>query len=181
MLSLVVLVLLLLLPSIILHILGSPRDRLSDPGYKDKYGEVYEHTYRTKKYTRGLFYPLFLLHRYVFIFTVFALSVFGLVQVSLMIIATFVFLFYLFKLKPFKGKLDHLLNIVATIILLILYLTCLCFGCLDPTRYSRVRNYLGFTFIALALFLFFFCVIAIVIFQLANCCKKYKEKKQGKK
>ena len=95
-------------------------------------------------------------------------------------IATAAFLYYLVKLKPFKGVLDHFLNIVSTLFLLVLYLFCLCFVALDGTRHSSVRDILGFTFIGIAVLLFLINVVAIIVFTIMNCVKKCKKKKGRK-
>ena len=86
-----------------------------------------------------------------------------------MIIVSVIFLGYLVKIKPFKQKLDNILNIVALIFLVILYLICFCFGCLEEAKFSSIRSYLGYAFIGIALLLFLFCVTIIVIIQLVNC------------
>ena len=127
-LSIVILLILLMLPFIILHILGVPPDTLTNKAYKDKFGEIYENTQRSQSYTRGLFYPLFLMHRYFLIFIVFAAESVGPGQACLMIVATGFFLYYLVQWKPFNSSVDFALNILSTILLIVLYLFCLMFS-----------------------------------------------------
>lgn len=98
-----------------------------------------------------------------------------------MIVATLFFLHYLVKLKPFKGKLDHFLNIGSVLFLLILYSFCACFAILKGEEYSQIRDYLGFGFIGIALLLFLVNVFAIIIFNIFNCASNYRKKKERKK
>ena len=73
--------------------------------------------------TSGLFYPIFMFHRLVFIVNVFLLPPFG--QVLGMIFFTLLFLLYLVHFHPFKAKLDRSLLIFSHALLLFVYLLVL--------------------------------------------------------
>ncbi len=168
------LTILLILPFTLLHIVGETPDRLASPTYKNRFGEIYEHTNRDKSYTRGLFYPLFLMHRYFFIFIIFACSFSGMLQVILMIVATSLFIYYLVQWRPFRSRFDFWLNLFSSVCLVVLYIFCLIFSILSSST-------LGFLFIGLVLFLFVVNILAIIIHKLYSChlsCKKKRDHKR---
>ena len=68
------------------------------------------------------YFVLFLLHRSLFIFSVFWLEGSPYLQLSLTFLVTLAMLVYLSLVKPFKEKSDNLLNILYTLFLLLLYL-----------------------------------------------------------
>ena len=178
--SLLFLLSFLLLPSAILHLIGAPIEVLEDKRYQKKYGEVYENLNRSKSYTRSIFYPLFLLHRYLFIFLVFALPFSGISQASLMIFGTIIFVHYLIKFSPFKDRVDQFLNIFSTLILFVLYGFCLVFA-LVPVSYQQIREIIGYVFISLIVILFLVNVLTIIIDKIVSCVKERKNRFKRKK
>ena len=121
----------LLLPFILLHILTVTPDTLTNSQYKQKFGEVYKDLDYPSNYVAGFYYPIFLLHRSFFVATVFRAFFSGRLQCCLMSGATSLLLVFLVKWKPFSLKLDRFLNILAAIILVILYSFCLVLSFLD--------------------------------------------------
>ena len=79
----------------------------------------------------GFYYTIFLLHRYFFIAIIFSASYSGRLQSSLMILATSLVLAFLVKWRPFSLRLDRFLNILAIVVLVILYCLCLVMSFLD--------------------------------------------------
>lgn len=76
--------------------------------------------------------------------------------------ATLLFLLYLIKSRPFSLKLDRFLNILASLVLLILYSFCFTFSLLSESSFKRERRLIGYIFIALVLG--FFVVTVFLIF-----------------
>ena len=129
-------------------------------------------------YLSGFYYPIFLLHRYFFICIIFGAFFSGRLQCCLMIGATIFFLVFLIKWKPFLLRLDRFLNILATIILIILYCFCLLFSFLDRSRYMSERRVIGYVFIGLVLGFFIFTCLVVSISKVHACRKHKAEKKK---
>ncbi len=168
------LAILLLLPFALLRILGQPVARLASLSYKRRFGEVYAHTRRDQAYARGLFYPLFLLHRYFFLLVVFAGSFSGVLQAFLMILATSFFIHYVWRWRAFRSRFDLRLNLFSSMCLLLLYIFCFVFSVFNTST-------LGLLFIGLVLFLFAANILAIVLHKLYVChlsCKKRRARKR---
>ena len=127
---------------------------------------------------RGLYYPLFLLHRYFFVFLVFTVDSFGPCQAFLMVCATALFLYYLVQWRPFRSSFDFALNIFSSIVLLLLYLFCLLFSILSPRSSLSLRATLGFIFIVLVLVLFVVNVLAILLSKLVACVRACKARRE---
>lgn len=172
--SLVVLSILLMLPFFLLDILGVPPHKLQQRQYKAKYGEIFLNTHRPKSYSRGLFYPLFLLHRYFCVFIVFTASQSGVGQVCLMVLATSLFFYYLLQWKPFPSKIDFALNLFNTLVLILLYLFCLVFSISS----AKSSFSLGFAFIFIVLFLFLLNVAVILLSKICSCVLECRRRKQ---
>ena len=92
----------LLLPFFALRAVAQPRGLLFWRKKCSKYRVLFETMNREKSVSSGLFYPLFMFHRLIFIANVFILP--PLPQLLAMIICTLLFLLYLVLLCPFKAK-----------------------------------------------------------------------------
>ena len=167
-----------MLPFTILHILGAPREWLVQKDYKEKFGSIYQNTERTKSYKRGLYYPLFLMHRYFFIFVVFTMESAGPLQAGLMVFATGFFLYYLIQWRPFSSQVDFCLNILGTICLIWLYLFCLLFSILSHRSSAGFRTVLGYIFIILVLFLFVVNILTIIVSKIVGCFQTCRKRRQ---
>lgn len=102
----------------------------------------------------------------------------GRLQCCLMIIATLLFLAFLIKWKPFSLKLDSFLNILATFILIVLYVFCLVFSFLDEVSFQTERRIIGYVFIALVLGFFVFTCLLVFISKVRECVNKSKKRKK---
>ena len=179
-LSIAFLSILLMLPFAILHIIGATPSTLEEQIYIRKYGTLYVDTNRSSAYSRGLYYPLFLLHRYLFITTVFMLPFSGLLQSCAMLLSTALFLYYVIKWKPLKMPHDQCLTIFSSLVLLLLYSLGLVFCLLDQSSYPLLRSILGYLFIGIVLLLFLVNVSVIICFKISKCREHCKNKKLGK-
>lgn len=137
-------------------------------------------TQRSKGYTRGLFYPLFLLHRYFFILVVFLFSFSGALQSSLMLLSTALFLSYILKCRPLKQRHHQCLAVLSTLLLLYSYSQCLLFSLLPQSSFPTLRATLGLLFIGVVLLFFFLTLVVILVFQLKTCKKQCRDKKLRK-
>lgn len=142
---------------------------------------MYKNTRLSESYERGLYYPVFLLHRYFFIFIVFALEQTGPCQASLMIVSTTLFLLYLLRWRPFSSRLDMALTSLSTVVLIVLYLFCLLFAFLSRESSIELRLALGLVFIALVLLLFAANVLIILLSKVVGCIRKCRSRKQPRK
>ncbi len=94
-----------------------------------------------------------------------------------MIVSTLLFAIYLVRWRPFVSRLDHFLNILSIIILIILYCFCLIFAVLQPSSHQYSRSIIGYLFISLVLLLFLFTCILIVTSKIIECVRKSKKAK----
>ena len=179
-LSLIILFVLVMLPFVILRIIGATPSTLSEKGYAEKYGTLYVDTHRSSEYSRGLFYPLFLLHRYLFIVTVFLFTCSGPLQSCVMLLCTSLFLYYIIKWKPLKAAHDQCLTIFSAGVLLLLYSLGLVFCFLDQSSFPELRSNLGFFFIGAVLVLFLVNVFVIICFKIVSCKKHCRDKRLKK-
>lgn len=168
-----------MLPFVILHILSAPPSTLEKQNYKQKFGEVYKDLDYTT-YTAGFYYPIFLLHRYFFISLIFGAFFSGRLQCCLMIGATSFFLAFLIKWKPFPLRLDHFLNIFATIILITLYFICLILSFMNQSSFKKERDIIGYIFISLVIGFFVFACLLVFISKVKTCANKSKQKESMK-
>ena len=171
---------LIALPFTVLHIIGVSKYTLREKAYRDKYGEMYIESRREENYSRGLYYPLFLMHRYFFVFIVFTLD-YGLPQALVMLLATVLFLFYLFRWLPFRSTFDQFLNIFSTIILAVLYAFCVLFSFTLPLE---IRESLGLAFLFSVLLLFLINLTLILVNKIItfrDACRARKFRKEAAK
>lgn len=129
--SLCILSLLILLPFLILRIVSVKGSTLATPQYRRKYGAIYSHTARLKNYSKGIYYPLVLMHRYFFLLVIFSSNIYGLLQAILMCLSTLLLLMYLILFKPFNTSFDVIFTIINTSELFLVFGTCAIFCFLD--------------------------------------------------
>lgn len=134
-----IIAILLLLPFLILRILSARPSTFVEPLYKLKYGSMYVHSGRSEDYSRGIYYPILLMHRYFFILLYFCVSN-GLLQALLMVGSTLLVLMYLILYKPFKTRFDIIFSILNTAELFLVYGACCIFCFLEHPSALEFRQ-----------------------------------------
>lgn len=92
-----------------------------------------------------------------------------------MIHSTSLFLYYLIQWKPFTARVDLILNILSTAVLVVLYFFSLIFSTHSSAHF---RDNLGFIFIIIVLALFGVNVLTILVYKSVMCIKACKDKKK---
>ncbi len=70
--TLIILAVLVLLPFLLLKVVCVPTRTLRHPAYLARFGQIYADSAVLKNPSRGVFYPLLILHRYFFLGLLFA-------------------------------------------------------------------------------------------------------------
>ena len=125
-LSVFILCLFILLPFLIIRIISVQPSILSSKQYKRKYGTIYWYSGRLSDYSRGIYYPLLLMHQYFFIFVCFFIRN-PVHQVMLMLLSSLFLFLYLYRCRPFATKFDLVFFIINIWELILVFGLCFLF------------------------------------------------------
>ena len=109
----------LLLPFLALGVIVQPRGVLFWKKQFSKLNILFQPMNREKRLMSGLFYPIFMFHRLVFIVGVFLFP--PLLLVLSLIGSTIMLVLYLVLYRPFKAKLDRSLQLFNHVLLIMAY------------------------------------------------------------